>query len=510
MGLDELYDYVYDRVRPTTPNQTPGKWAFGVQGDLVIARRARPITTPAPLPPELQQAVDHPLTAVRAGVVQELARLLQSPHQGLALAARLTLERLTEDDSRMVSAAAATALTPHDEHRTSSHSTAVSVPDPSPPPPFPPQAVSPAALTTPPENFSPIERGDHRPIDGQTTPHGQASVVPSSEPDIVESDRSQDESSATAPPTEGTKAHTTHEPALSASGSEVSPLASNDQLDGASLSRPAEPSQLSGQPPSTQRRGLSIRALIAASVVATLLIVLIAVLIATSGSRNTGSSTPTPTTTPFFTAAPTKPPPTGKVIFRDNFSARASGWYEVGQADPGGRHVPGAYRIRAQPGYDSWSFPGNVKSLYPSAGPKLRIDVEARVVAGSDQSQSDNLYGIICRLNTNNRNYYALEVHEGGRVRIEKYLNSQWTILTTADAPLINNSATKRIQATCTSQAGQKSVELALWVNRYLLAKVTDKDQPLQTGTVGLIAGTDTKAAKSIEAQFDNFAVMNI
>jgi hypothetical protein len=110
VALDELYDYVYDKVRAATPNQTPCKWTFGVQGDLYIAHRARPVTTPSPLPPELQQAIDHPLTAVRAGVVQELARVLQSRHAGLALAARLALERLAEDDSRMVSAAATAAL----------------------------------------------------------------------------------------------------------------------------------------------------------------------------------------------------------------------------------------------------------------------------------------------------------------------------------------------------------------------------------------------------------------
>jgi hypothetical protein len=54
VGLDELYDYVYDRVRAATPNQTPGKWTFGVQGDLYIARNSRPVTKPAPLPQELQ------------------------------------------------------------------------------------------------------------------------------------------------------------------------------------------------------------------------------------------------------------------------------------------------------------------------------------------------------------------------------------------------------------------------------------------------------------------------
>jgi hypothetical protein len=36
--LDELYDYVFDRVTDETPQQTPGKWAFDVQGEIIIAR----------------------------------------------------------------------------------------------------------------------------------------------------------------------------------------------------------------------------------------------------------------------------------------------------------------------------------------------------------------------------------------------------------------------------------------------------------------------------------------
>ena len=110
VALDELYDYVYDKVREATPNQTPGKWTYGVQGELVIARRGRPVTTPAPLPSELQQAVEHPLASIRAAAVQELVPLLRGQHAGLALAARLTLERLTDDDSRRVAAAAKEAL----------------------------------------------------------------------------------------------------------------------------------------------------------------------------------------------------------------------------------------------------------------------------------------------------------------------------------------------------------------------------------------------------------------
>jgi len=110
VALDELYDYIYDKVQSVTPNQTPCKWTYGVRGELFIARRSRPVTTPSPLPDDIRQAIENRLAAVRLGAVQELELLLHGRHQGLALAARLTLEQLTDDDSRAVSAAATAAL----------------------------------------------------------------------------------------------------------------------------------------------------------------------------------------------------------------------------------------------------------------------------------------------------------------------------------------------------------------------------------------------------------------
>jgi uncharacterized caspase-like protein len=43
--IDELYDYAYTQILMQTPKQTPGKWSFKEQGELIIAKA--PITKPA-------------------------------------------------------------------------------------------------------------------------------------------------------------------------------------------------------------------------------------------------------------------------------------------------------------------------------------------------------------------------------------------------------------------------------------------------------------------------------
>jgi len=51
VDLDELYDYVDDRMREIAPEQRPGKWQWDVQGRIVIAKNPHwPSTTPQ-LPP---------------------------------------------------------------------------------------------------------------------------------------------------------------------------------------------------------------------------------------------------------------------------------------------------------------------------------------------------------------------------------------------------------------------------------------------------------------------------
>ncbi len=115
--LDEWYDYAYERVISETPNQTPRKWVYNQQGDLVIARNPKP--KPAglsDLPEELKQAIESPFTAVRADAVQELGRLLQGSQPILAQAAYQALQKLAGgDDSKRIASAAAEFLAAYDQ-----------------------------------------------------------------------------------------------------------------------------------------------------------------------------------------------------------------------------------------------------------------------------------------------------------------------------------------------------------------------------------------------------------
>ncbi len=115
ISLDELYDYVYGQVVAKTPKQTPGKWSYRQQGDIVIAKNPRPIVKPSELPIELKQAIESPFASVREGVVRELDRLLNGSNAGLSLAAFDALKQLVDDDSRRVSATASASLAAYAE-----------------------------------------------------------------------------------------------------------------------------------------------------------------------------------------------------------------------------------------------------------------------------------------------------------------------------------------------------------------------------------------------------------
>ncbi|HEX5942407.1 MAG TPA: caspase family protein, partial [Anaerolineales bacterium] len=110
ISLDEWYDYAYLEVLSSTPKQVPQKWSYHQQGDVIIGRNPVWKKKAAELPVDLVKLLESPYSSAREIAVKELGDLLHSHDSDLAELARLTLEKLKEDDSRTVSLAAVKQL----------------------------------------------------------------------------------------------------------------------------------------------------------------------------------------------------------------------------------------------------------------------------------------------------------------------------------------------------------------------------------------------------------------
>jgi hypothetical protein len=87
ISLDELYEYVFDRVREKNPHQTPSR-SVDLQGEVYLARSRRRKITPAPVPEDLQRAIRSPNAYTRRGAVAELRFRMENPDLEIAAGAR--------------------------------------------------------------------------------------------------------------------------------------------------------------------------------------------------------------------------------------------------------------------------------------------------------------------------------------------------------------------------------------------------------------------------------------
>jgi TIR domain len=202
----------------------------------------------------------------------------------------------------------------------------------------------------------------------------------------------------------------------------------------------------------------------------------------------------------------TTPSSTESVIFQDDFSSRTNGWDDAGSERAGGHYHNGAYRIYAKPvkgGTDEGGVPKNASSVYPSAPPKVSIQVEAQRLAG-DQ---DTWYGIVCRTDAHSDLNYVFLVGDG-YAEIGKADASGYQTLKDVEPAALDADAKNSLDADCTGDEG--SVYLNLYVNDELVVEWTDDANPLPNGTVGLFVATGENAKTAIEAEFDNFAVTQL
>jgi uncharacterized caspase-like protein len=126
ISIDEIYDYVYARVREHSPHQTPGKGGGGY-GDLIIAHGRK-----ASLQIDVRQALASPLAGVREATVAELTQMRATANPGMQQTIDKALRGLLDDDSQRVRDAAAAAL-----------GEAPVTQPPTPPPPSTPPTPSP-------------------------------------------------------------------------------------------------------------------------------------------------------------------------------------------------------------------------------------------------------------------------------------------------------------------------------------------------------------------------------
>ncbi|MEV8089577.1 caspase, EACC1-associated type [Streptomyces nigra] len=112
ISLDDLYDYVYDRVRGQNPHQTPGK-TVEMQGDLHLAhsrRRRQVVIAPEPIPASWRTALHSKNHFTRLGAVAELRYRLQSDTLPVAEGARQALLDVAHNDMRQVADTASAHL----------------------------------------------------------------------------------------------------------------------------------------------------------------------------------------------------------------------------------------------------------------------------------------------------------------------------------------------------------------------------------------------------------------
>ncbi|MFD0412333.1 caspase family protein [Streptomyces sp. NPDC127108] len=172
--LDELYGYVHDRVIDEMPQQRP-KRLDSVEGRIVIARNIN-----WTLPAHLCNAIGSPIATDRLTALDGLAHLHRIGNDVVRARALEEIRRLADDDSKVVSAAAASRLR-------SALPASAEPPGTLPEPPAPQApARSPAVLPAPPPPAPPpappSDRTSPTPEEAAETPPGPHPGAPAPGP----------------------------------------------------------------------------------------------------------------------------------------------------------------------------------------------------------------------------------------------------------------------------------------------------------------------------------------
>ena len=105
VSVDDAYAYVFDQVQAAGAAQTPQRWLYGAEGQILLARSpAGPMIIPAPLPESLRAGLDSPHPGIRIGAVTELGEWLTGGDPARAATARRHLQEVADTDIPRVAA----------------------------------------------------------------------------------------------------------------------------------------------------------------------------------------------------------------------------------------------------------------------------------------------------------------------------------------------------------------------------------------------------------------------
>ena len=214
----------------------------------------------------------------------------------------------------------------------------------------------------------------------------------------------------------------------------------------------------------------------------------------------------TPSAGPTTTSAPQQPP-ARVVLFREDFSDKSNVW-DAGNLSAGWiRYAQGAYLFH---GTKPDTMMGHPRTFNPmEANARLGIEVSGRRSAGA----RDAGYGIFCRFtgdwrDLRTQSFYELEVRDSGSFVIQKFVHGAYHALQVSGpkASAIRTGQVNHLQGECTGGQNGQPVTLSLWANDQLLARVSDRSEPLPaTGEVGLLASTYDNPP--VDVVFDDFVV---
>ena len=111
VSVDDAYTYVFDQVQAVGAAQTPQRWLYGAEGQILLARNpAGPTVIPAPLPESLRAGLENPHPGIRIGAVNELGEWLTGGDPTRAATALRHLHEVADTDIPRVAATARTLL----------------------------------------------------------------------------------------------------------------------------------------------------------------------------------------------------------------------------------------------------------------------------------------------------------------------------------------------------------------------------------------------------------------